>query len=50
MESKAAIPTSFDEIVADMVTPAVVLQIFDKGCLVELFSGSVAYVPIAEAR
>lgn len=33
-----------------MITSGVISKIFEKGCLVELFGGQVAYVPMAEAR
>lgn len=50
VDSKNPTPASFEEYQADMVTSGVISKIFEKGCLVELFGGQVAYVPVAEAR
>lgn len=48
VDATEEIPRSFDDFKVDMITPAVITKIFDKGCLVEMFTGSVAYVPLAE--
>lgn len=49
VESELEVPASMEDVQRDMVTPGVVSKIFEKGCLVELFGGCVAYVPLAEA-
>ncbi|KAI5448963.1 rRNA biogenesis protein rrp5 [Naganishia albida] len=49
VDSKFPTPASFEEYRGDMVTSGVISKIFEKGCLVELFGGQVAYVPMAEA-
>jgi len=48
VEATEAIPLSFEDVKADMITPGLITKVFDKGCLVEMFSGIVAYVPLAE--
>jgi rRNA biogenesis protein RRP5 len=48
VEATETIPLGFDDVKVDMVTPGLITKVFEKGCLVELFSGIVAYVPLAE--
>ena len=50
VESPHPVTESFDEVTLGMVTPGVVAKVLDKGCLVSLFGGLRAFVPMAEAR
>lgn len=50
VDSPHPVTTSFDEVKLGMVTPGVVAKVLDKGCLVSLFGGLRAFVPMSEAR
>lgn len=50
VDSPHPVTESFDQVTLGMVTPGVVAKVLDKGCLVSLFGGLRAFVPMAEAR
>ena len=50
VEATETVPSGFDDVKVDMVTPGLITKVFEKGCLVELFSGIVVYVPLAEVN
>lgn len=50
VESDKEILGEFKDVKAGVVTAGVVSKIFEKGCLVELFGGKFAFVPLSEVR
>ncbi|WVQ96181.1 hypothetical protein IAU59_003284 [Kwoniella sp. CBS 9459] len=49
VESEHVIPTCFDDVKVGQVTPGAIMKIMDKGCLVELFGGVKAFMPLSES-
>ncbi|OCF37082.1 rRNA biogenesis protein RRP5 [Kwoniella heveanensis CBS 569] len=49
VESEHAIPACFDDVKVGQVTPGAILKIMDKGCIVELFGGVKAFMPLSES-
>ena len=50
VESELKTPANAGEVALGDVTMAVVSKILDKGCIVDLFGGARAFVPLSEAR
>ena len=50
VESELKTPTDSADVATGDITTAVVSKIMDKGCIVDLFGGSRAFVPLSEAR
>jgi rRNA biogenesis protein RRP5 len=50
VDSELAVISGIEEAKVGLITPAVVCKILDKGCLVEMFGGVKAFVPLSEAR
>jgi rRNA biogenesis protein RRP5 len=50
IESELDIVTGIEGVKTGLITPGVVSKILDKGCLVDMFGGVKAFVPLSEAR
>ncbi|WVW86696.1 hypothetical protein I302_108750 [Kwoniella bestiolae CBS 10118] len=49
VDSGDSIPQGFSDVQVGQVTPGVIVKIMDKGCIVDLFGGIKAFMPLSES-